>query len=109
MLLALVITNKKLWKTWDGNVSILKVNDSSQRFKNSAFDRQGKLCCENEEQFKYMLSFLKILKMETLLVITFTDLLGIQRPPNGEQLNLVIAINFLRLLAFCDSWTPLKQ
>lgn len=50
-----------------------------------------------------MLSFLKILKMEPLLVITFTDLLGIQRPPNGEQLNLVIAINFLRLLAFCDS------
>lgn len=41
--------------------------------------------------------------MEPLLVITFTDLLGIQRPLNGEQLNLVIAINFLRLLAFCDS------
>lgn len=106
MLLALVIINKKLWKTWDDNVSIPKLNDSSQGFKNSAFGRQGKLCCENEERFKYMVSFLK---MEPLLVMTFTDLLGIQRPPNGEQLSLVIAINFLRLLAFCDSWTPLKQ
>jgi hypothetical protein len=40
--------------------------------------------------------------------MTFPDFLGIQRPPSGEQLDLVIAINSFLLLKFYDLWILLK-
>lgn len=43
-----------------------------------------------------------MLKIELIPVITFTDYVGIQRPPSGEQLDLAIAINSLLLLTFYD-------
>lgn len=49
-----------------------------------------------------------ILKIEVISVTTFTDSLGIQRPPSGEQLYLVIVVNSLQLLTFCDLGTPLE-